>query len=277
MDWFWVPDGSETWDVLGARVVRFPAYIARRMHATLHLTGSGDAAPGDLIDAVLEVARAAGESEVRFHVAERPEHDELLAVLLDRGRVEETLAQLAFTGTPPPVAPGCPGRPSGPRRARRPRPRQHRRRGLRRAAPGRRTGERDGRRVPLPVGGAHRCPASSPGAATRRSVPAGCREPATCCGCGEARRSRPHAARACTPRCCAPDWRIGWEWGTHAGDRPRPCRDLRTAPAQHGLHPGRARALGRRRCAGALTGDPPGARVAPCAPSRTPSPASPTS
>ena len=108
VDWFWVPDGSETWDVLGARVVRFPAYVARRMHTTLHLTGSGDAAPGDLIGSVLDVARAAGESEVRFHVAERPEHDELLAELTHRGRVEETLAQLAFTGTPPPVASGAP-------------------------------------------------------------------------------------------------------------------------------------------------------------------------
>ena len=108
VDWFWVPDGSETWDVLGARVVRFPAYIARRMHATLHLTGDGEPATDDLVDAVLEVARAAGESEVRFHVAERPEHEELLAALRDRGRVEETLAQLAFTGTPSPVASGAP-------------------------------------------------------------------------------------------------------------------------------------------------------------------------
>lgn len=108
VDWFWVPDGSETWDVLGARVVRFPAYIARRLHATLHLTGAGDGATGDLIDAVLDVARGAGEAEVRFHVAERPEHEGLLAVLRDRGRVEEALAQLAFTGTPPPVADGAP-------------------------------------------------------------------------------------------------------------------------------------------------------------------------
>ncbi len=108
VDWFWVPDGSETWDVLGARVVRFPAYIARRMHATLHLTGAGEATPGHLIDSVVKVAGAVGESEVRFHVAERPEHDELLSALLDRGRLEETLAQLAFTGTPPPVASGAP-------------------------------------------------------------------------------------------------------------------------------------------------------------------------
>lgn len=108
VDWLWVPDGSETWDVLGARVVRFPAYIARRMHATVHLTGGGDASPGDLVDAVLDVARAAGESEVRFHVAERPEHDDLLASLHERGRVAETLAQLAFTGTPPPLASGAP-------------------------------------------------------------------------------------------------------------------------------------------------------------------------
>lgn len=108
VDWFWVPDGSETWDALGARVVRLPAYVARRMHATLHLTGSGDAATADLIDAVLEVARGAGECEVRFHVAERPEHEELLATLLQRGRVEETLAQLTFTGTPPSLASGAP-------------------------------------------------------------------------------------------------------------------------------------------------------------------------
>lgn len=108
VDWFWMPAGSETWDVLGARVVRFPAYLARRMHATLHLTGTGDAATDELVDAVLGVARGAGEGEVRFHVAERPEHDELLSTLLRRGRVEETLAQLAFTGTPPPLAPDAP-------------------------------------------------------------------------------------------------------------------------------------------------------------------------
>ncbi|QIK66311.1 hypothetical protein G7072_08060 [Nocardioides sp. HDW12B] len=108
VDWFWVPDGSETWEVPGARVVRFPAYVARRMHATLHLTGTDDPAPGDLLDAVLERTRAAGEREVRLHVAERPAHEDLLAALLERGHVEETLAQLAFTGTPPPVASGAP-------------------------------------------------------------------------------------------------------------------------------------------------------------------------
>ncbi len=108
VDWFWVPDGSETWEVAGARVVRFPAYLARRMHATLHLTGSGDPDPATLLDEVASLARSAGEPEVRLHVAERPAHEELLAALLGRGHVEETLAQLALTGTPPPVAPGAP-------------------------------------------------------------------------------------------------------------------------------------------------------------------------
>lgn len=110
VDWFWVPEGSQTWKVPGARVVRFPSYIARRFHATVHLTGGSDADPGavELLDAVLDLARAQGETEVRLHVAERPAHQELLALLDGRGRVEETLAQLAFTGTPPPVAGGAP-------------------------------------------------------------------------------------------------------------------------------------------------------------------------
>lgn len=108
VDWFWVPDGSETWQVPGARVVRFPAYIARRMHATLHLTGADDPEPADLLAEVLDLTRAAGESEVRVHVADRPAQEDLLAAVRELGRVEETLAQLAFTGTPPPVADGAP-------------------------------------------------------------------------------------------------------------------------------------------------------------------------
>ena len=108
VDWLWVPDSSETWDVPGARVVRYPAYVARRMHATLHLTGADDPAPAELVDEVLALTRAAGESEVRLHVAERPAHEALLVEVLARGQVEETLAQLVLTGTPPRVGPDAP-------------------------------------------------------------------------------------------------------------------------------------------------------------------------
>lgn len=114
VDWLWVPDGSETWDVPGARVVRYPAYVARRMHATLHLTGpdgpDGPDAPdpAGLVDEVLALTRDAGEDEVRLHVAERPPHEALVAEVLARGRIEETLAQLALTGTPPPVDAAAP-------------------------------------------------------------------------------------------------------------------------------------------------------------------------
>ena len=69
----------------------------------------------------------------------------------------------------------------------------------------------------------------------------------------------------------------GWDWGTTLAIVRGRVETSAPLLREHRVHPRRARAVGRRPRAGLLTRDRPGARVAPCAPSRTPSPASPTS
>lgn len=98
-DWLWLPEGSQVWSVPGGRLVRYPPYVGRRMHAV------ASPPPGDEDAALSEVSRRCreiGESEVRWHVADRPATAVFRDLLRKRGgAVEETLDQLAFTGTPP--------------------------------------------------------------------------------------------------------------------------------------------------------------------------------
>jgi GNAT superfamily N-acetyltransferase len=98
-DWVWVPDGSEVWPVPGGRLIRFPAYIARRMHA---VAAPPTGTETTVLAEVLDRCREHGEAEVRWHVSDRPATALVRELLRDSGgAVEETLDQLAFTGTPP--------------------------------------------------------------------------------------------------------------------------------------------------------------------------------
>jgi hypothetical protein len=67
-DWVWVPEGSEVWQVPGGRLVRFPEYIGRRMHAIASPPAGEERAAWDQ---VLEHCRAVGETELRWHAPER--------------------------------------------------------------------------------------------------------------------------------------------------------------------------------------------------------------
>jgi hypothetical protein len=103
-DWVWVPDGSDVWEVPGGRLVRFPAYIGRRMHVVASPPAGTER---DALATVLDRCRELDESEVRWHVGDRPATAVLRDLLRERGaEVEETLDQLAFTGTPPTPEPG---------------------------------------------------------------------------------------------------------------------------------------------------------------------------
>lgn len=98
-DWVWVPDGSQVWELPGARLIRFPAYLARRMHV---VSVAPDVHAAAAFAEVVERCRDVGEQEVRWHVGDGPGTTRLRALLEDHGgTVEETLDQLALTGAPP--------------------------------------------------------------------------------------------------------------------------------------------------------------------------------
>jgi GNAT superfamily N-acetyltransferase len=98
-DWVWVPDGSVVRPVPGGRLIRFPAYIGRRMHVVADPPRGTE---HSALNEVLDRCRELGEDEVRWHVSDRPATALMRDLLRDSGgAVEETLDQLAFTGNPP--------------------------------------------------------------------------------------------------------------------------------------------------------------------------------
>lgn len=103
-DWIWIPEGSETWGVPGGRLIRFPAYIGRRMHA---VAAPPAGTQGQALTEVLDRCHELGETEVRWHISDQPTTALMRDLLRDHGGVvEETLDQLALTGTPPPPEAG---------------------------------------------------------------------------------------------------------------------------------------------------------------------------
>jgi hypothetical protein len=82
-------------------LIRFPAYIGRRMHV---IASPPAGTERDALATVLDRCRELGETEVRWHVSDRAS-TALVRDLLraEGGTVEETLDQLALTGTPPPA------------------------------------------------------------------------------------------------------------------------------------------------------------------------------